>query len=74
VVKLLAKFIPVPKSNLEARIHQIAANENSWVTLEAGCGTGGFVFSLAHAVSLSVGVDFSREAIYKAMERRTFTR
>jgi len=74
VVKLLAKFIPVPKSNLVAKIHEIASDENIRVTLDAGCGTGRFVSSLAHLVTLSVGVDFSREAIYNAMERRIFTR
>jgi len=72
IVKLLAKFIPVPKSNLEARIHQIASDENIRIMLEAGCGEGRYVFPLAHSVSLSVGIDFSREAIYKAMEHKTF--
>lgn len=62
------------KSPLESKIKKIALNNTVKVALEAGCGTGSFVFSLTGipTIKCCAGVDFSKSAIDIAAKHNTF--
>jgi ubiquinone/menaquinone biosynthesis C-methylase UbiE len=62
-------IVPTPKSRFDSRIHKIMLNRSIKTFLEAGCGEGRFVISAAQKADSSVGIDFSREAIQKAVEK-----
>lgn len=68
-VESIRRIVPTPKSRFDSRIHKIILNRDIKTVLEAGCGEGRFVLSFAPRVDLSVGIDFSREALQKAVKK-----
>lgn len=73
IIQLLSRFVFTPKSKFELRIYELISDEKVRIMLEAGCGTGRFVFSASSLVDLAVGVDFSNEAINTAIQHRSLT-
>lgn len=68
--KKLKRLFDLPRYRFEKRIHRIASRQQIHRVLEAGCGEARFVFSLSSLAHLSVGVDFSRQAIQKAGKQK----